>query len=439
MSVLIDTDSQRNVQYHLDELSLRLTVLFVTCVVFTIFWERIIDEIMMVFLDHVNPCKTACMNLFDPAEWSYLRWLTSIGLSVFSITPLMIYHILAFSKPGLLPKEYKVLKRGLSIGVLGFVLITTLLIQYAIPSVYSFGHSIHTSYGLIARYNVTELLMISFLIIWITMLWFISLLTFFLLCSFGICNGSSADLWRLRVHGLISVLMMLSLIDYSNQIVMTTIIIYLLGTELFVSRWIQNSPPMFGKSTIQFDHEGRRRKLLMVDCSCLGANLHSGHCYQPGWGYYRPQSICTERIERLSLYEGVMSHGITDVVISGCDGKNLPNQFYTHLERLNVQCSGLNLMGLYNSRNRPSKDTNLEVISQIFQLKQPFSEAYRQEKMKMMLNSMIPHEAIIISQAQKGWKVPNELTIYIQDDFKDLKTQFTESLKQKVHQSEDEV
>ena len=104
MSILLESDSNTPVQTHLDELTLRTTILFLSVSVLSIGWLIIIDDVLLFLLNHLQPCTTECLNVYDPAQWSVVRWLSAIIFGLLSALPLMVFHVLQFSKPGLLPR-----------------------------------------------------------------------------------------------------------------------------------------------------------------------------------------------------------------------------------------------------------------------------------------------------------------------------------------------
>ena len=96
MSILLESDSNTSVQSHFDELTFRTTILFLSVSLLSLGWLMIIDDVLLFLLDHLQPCKSECLNVFDPAQWSVVRWLSAIILGIMSALPLMVFHILQF-------------------------------------------------------------------------------------------------------------------------------------------------------------------------------------------------------------------------------------------------------------------------------------------------------------------------------------------------------
>ncbi len=128
MSVLLEHDKQRSVQSHLDELTWRTTLVFASIALLTVAWSFTVDEFLETILTTLKPCVGDCLNVYDPAQWSAVRWLTCLLLGIFSTIPLILFQVLQFSKPGLLASEYRAFNRWL---------ILTTLVLIAEPSFWS--------------------------------------------------------------------------------------------------------------------------------------------------------------------------------------------------------------------------------------------------------------------------------------------------------------
>ena len=87
MTVLLDQDRLQPVQVHLNELTWRVTVLFASIALLTAVWVMVVDEVLDTILLNLKPCAGDCLNVYDPAQWSAVRWLTSLLLAVLSALP----------------------------------------------------------------------------------------------------------------------------------------------------------------------------------------------------------------------------------------------------------------------------------------------------------------------------------------------------------------
>ena len=78
MSVLLEQDKNRALQSHLDELTWRTTLLFSAVVILTLAWSYFVDDVLDGLLTMLKPCAGDCLNVYDPAQWSAVRWLTAL-------------------------------------------------------------------------------------------------------------------------------------------------------------------------------------------------------------------------------------------------------------------------------------------------------------------------------------------------------------------------
>ena len=105
MSILLESDNNAHYQSHFDELTARTTMIFLVVGLFTVVWSIFIDDILLALLNQLQPCSGPCLNLYDPAQWSAVRWLSSVLLAFCSAMPLMLHHLHQFAKPGLMRTE----------------------------------------------------------------------------------------------------------------------------------------------------------------------------------------------------------------------------------------------------------------------------------------------------------------------------------------------
>lgn len=88
MTLQLERDSRTHVQDHLDELTGRVTLIFAVIVGLTFVFSTQIDEWLEVVLTQIDPCTEGCLNLYDPAKWSAVRWLSAtISAILFLLTP----------------------------------------------------------------------------------------------------------------------------------------------------------------------------------------------------------------------------------------------------------------------------------------------------------------------------------------------------------------
>ena len=350
MSVLLEHDKQRSVQSHLDELTWRTTLVFASIALLTVAWSFTVDAFLETVLATLKPCGGDCLNVYDPAQWSAVRWLTCLLLGIFSALPLILFQVLQFSKPGLLPSEYRAFNRWLILTTLVLIAGTLFLIQEGLPRLYQIGFEQHQQAGLAPQYSAVDMLLVAAYCIWAFMVVIATWNAIAMMGAFGVLNAQTADFWRLRLYGVGSLLLMLSIPEHAASMLLPLLATYWTSSELIGQRWFTKTLAVHGIASVRLDGEGRRRRVAMVDCSCEGANTHYGHAHVRGCSTVDVLSLCTDADSRSKLLEHVIQSGITDVVITGCDGSPCSSAFYDNMNKIDVVVHGLNLMSLQNIR-----------------------------------------------------------------------------------------
>ena len=419
MSILLESDSNTPVQTHFDELTLRTTILFLSVSVLSIGWLIIIDDVLLFLLNHLQPCTTECLNVYDPAQWSVVRWLSAIIFGLLSALPLMVFHVLQFSKPGLLPREYKAFKRWTLSGAFGIVFLSTLLIWWIFPQLYQLGHEHHTSVNLVAQYDAAELLLYAFLSVWILMIFTFTWLSIAFLGKGRMLNTQTAEFWRWRIYGFGTLLLLLSMPEQSSGLGLTLLILYWLSSEFIGARWLKQPPNEYGIATTRLDHEGRKRRMMIADCSCLGANTHFKADTVEGYSMMRFSGICSSKEDRNRLMEHVLTNRITDVIIPGCDSQPCPSRLRENFSRLGTSLRGLDLMKLQNLRPGLPERPQMDLECALATMTDPFSLNGTPQRLSafMTQHSVLPNEVLLTNQNQKGWSnYANNESLIVQID-----------------------
>ena len=366
MSILLESDSNAHYQSHFDELTARTTMIFIVVGFLTVVWSVFIDDILLALLTQLQPCSGPCLNLYDPAQWSAVRWLSSVLLAFCSAMPLMLYHLHQFAKPGLMSAEYKALKRITVFGSLTMVIGTFLLLTELLPALYETGHQQHQSVGLAAQYSAIDMLLVATYLVWTVGVFTTSWLLLTVAGVLGLVTPSNSDWWRVRVYGIGSLLLLITVPEHAQSLALPLIVFFMLSSESVGRRWYLTGSAVNGRTVDRFDEEGRRRRMTIVDCACEGANIHSGHAHIEGYSTIRVDGVCTRSEDRESILNHIIRTGCTDAVITGCDAKACPPSFVSNLDAIDASLHGLNLMDLANHRvahNDPRWDTQLALLS----------------------------------------------------------------------------
>jgi len=361
MSLLLETDKDNTVNSHVDEFTNRMTLVIVSALIFTAIWMNWIDSILTQLLQIMQPCSSGCLNLYDPARWSAVRWLSATILGILSSIPIFIHQSYSFAKSGLLPSEKKWFLYwviGGSIGILSVMSITILLI---VPYAFSIGHANNVGMGLTTKYDAPLMLQFAISLIWAQMLIVIAGLAMVIAGITGNLNQKTADWWRLRVHGMLLMLLALSLPDVGGMIVFSIILVSILSVELISLRWTNREPNITNSKSHVYDFEGAKRNILVADCGCDGGCESILTNAKIDLNITSFNGLCNSRIERLSLLDEIRVNRVTDLFISGCDGMPLPHLFKSNCHSLSCDIRGLELMQIQSYRTIPQNQIGLDI------------------------------------------------------------------------------
>lgn len=356
-------------QSHLDELSRRLTYVLILVIILTGIWSVSIDEILRYTLNRLDPCSNSCMNIFSPDEWASTRWLSAALLGLFTAAPFAMTQAYTFAKPGLLPSE----RRGLVIWMLmmwivSFGSLVFILMEF-LPWLYSYGHSFNSDSGLVGRYDAAEMLRVSISIAWAMIL---VLAAMSLVSIAGVSKllwSGNAGWWRLRVHGIMLMLLWLVIpLDLPGLFFTLTILasglVELIGWKSFRAPM----PIAYGLSDL-LDNEGRIHRVLYVDCSCCKTSPKISPL--PGMGVVSYSAVCRNPKQQDHLIDVVKRFGATKIVFSGCVVDSLPIQYVDSLRFLGCSVQSLDLSHLNVIRTDDNLlDCNLAMAA----LTNPWSE-----------------------------------------------------------------
>ena len=366
MAVLLKADSNTPVQRHLNELSARVTLVFVVTFVLTVVWSRYVDGVLAGLLDVLQPCAGDCLNVYDPAQWSAVRWTAALLLGLFSCMPLLVHQCLVFSKPGLLSSEYIALKRWMFGGVVAVFIATYGLVLHGLPQLYQVGYEQHSEAGLAAQYSAIDMLLVAMYLVWVVLIMALSWLMLALAGSFHLLNKNTADWWRWRVYGMGVLLLLLTVPEHAASTTLPLVALYVISCEGIATPWSSRAPPYLGIVKERFDSEGRRRTYTVLDCACAGANIHAHLEPASGCATLHLDALCLNPDEHERVLEHIMRTRTTDVFITGCDTRACPASFMTNMAALNAEVHGLNLMSLQNHRvehNHLVLDAELAMLS----------------------------------------------------------------------------
>ena len=360
MSLLLETDRDNTVNSHVDEFTNRMTLVIVSSLIFTALWMNWIDSILSQLLQIMQPCSSECLNLYDPARWSAVRWLSATILGILSSIPIFIHQSYSFAKPGLLPSEKRWFLYWIIGGSIGILSVMTITILYIVPHIFSFGHSSNISMGFSPKYDAPLMLQFAISLVWAQMLIVIAGLAMIIAGLTGNLNQKTADWWRLRVHGMLILLLALSLPDVGGMIVFSIILLSMLSVELVSLKWTSSIPFTTNTKSHVYDSEGAKRNILIADCRCDGGCESIINGVDLNLNISSFDGLCNSRKERLRLLDEIRVNRVTDVFISGCDSEPLPHLFKSNCHSLSCSIRGLELMQIQSYRTTPQTQLGLD-------------------------------------------------------------------------------
>jgi Sec-independent protein secretion pathway component TatC len=336
MAILLESDKDTRIQSHLDELSKRTVLLFITIVSLTLIWSFSVDELLRDFLAMLHPCQGDCLNVYDPAQWSAIRWLSALYLAFLSSLPLLLHHVHRFAKPGLAIQEYKALKRCTMFGtvllLMSFLLMTTTLL----PMLFKAGHENHLSVGLSAQYSAVEMLSIATYLTWIFGLLLTSWLIMFTAGQLKILTQTTAEWWRVRVYGISSVLILLTVPEQAQALAVPLVAILLLSNEFFARPWMTQTDLVSGRITDWFDADGRRRRLAVIQSKEGKNRIDSNIADDAGFSLLTVGNWHERQVDRERVLLFVQHQRITDVMVHHDAGGETPTLIKENFERLGI-------------------------------------------------------------------------------------------------------
>jgi len=340
----LSSDDRSSIQSHLDEFARRFTSIVILVIILTIIWSISIDEILHFVLLKLDPCADNCINIYSPDEWAGTRWLSASLLGLFTAAPYAMVQAYSFARPGLLPSERKafvswmVIMWGLAFSSL-FLTITEFL-----PWLYAYGHSFNDDTGLIGIYDAAEMLRISISIAWAIVL-VLAAMTIVIVAGLSkLLWSGNAGWWRLRIHGVMLMLLWLVIPSGLPGLLFTLTILASGIVELVGWRTFRAPMPAgFGLKEL-LDYEGGTHRVLYVNCSCLGTSPEITPLNGMGQVSYR--AVCRNTEEQNDLIDVVKRYGVNKVIFSGCVVDSLPVQYVDSLRFLGCKCDSLDLAHL---------------------------------------------------------------------------------------------
>ena len=315
------TDSNIRLQSHTEELFARCGLLIFTWIIVSIPWLINIDSVLEYLIIKLDPCEVECLNLYQPEKWSELRWLSSAILGFATIMPLMSQQFWSFAKPGLTNSERRLFKTTIIMAPLIFLLASYLTLFIALPKLFYIGHSIQSDYGFIAKYDVINLISFSTAIIWMQIIVIFATSVMVSSGLTGNLDSSNANWWRLRVYGIVTMLLLLSFYEKTtNGLLMALISILLI--EIMSRPWTIKMPRYQIEMERKFDSHGEIITSLHIICGCKEQN--TSPLNKPN---IVMKDICTQENKQDDLLRMLMFNQPNNIIMHRCNNQQFIQKF----------------------------------------------------------------------------------------------------------------
>jgi len=250
-----------------------------------------------------------------------------------------------FAKPGLLPTERTWMITWLISGTITTLITVTLTIGLLFPMLFDTGHQTHLSMQLDAHYDAVHMLSIVVAVIWTEVIVAGAVFAMMLAGILGMLNEETADWWRIRIYGLVLLLLLASLPEFGGLAILLSS--FAIATiELSSRRWLRGKVSLFNGFEPIMDSEGELRKILLIDCSCNTESVPLPKEINSPIPIHSVVSFCTSTKEREFILEKIIRHRLSDVIIRGCSHESIPESF-----KSNCQSLGCSLRELHSIRN----------------------------------------------------------------------------------------
>ncbi|MGB2446807.1 MAG: twin-arginine translocase subunit TatC [Candidatus Poseidoniaceae archaeon] len=381
----LEHDPSLPVQLHFDTLTQKATLGFVLVALLTFAFITKIDAILEATLAHLNPCDdSSCLALYEPASWSVVRWLSAVFMAVLCVLPFALVSMYSFAKPGLTQSEQTMMKQWMFLSsTIGYCSLIVLF-YVLIPSLYSIGDSIHRDMGLTSQYDAVNLFTLALSIFWALLVAYVIAFATTTAGALGLITENNQDWWRTRVLGIGGVVLFLSLPGRWNGTNIILLGVTIVVLEYSIQKSVRVARELLSPNAL-FDHEGRRRFVSYVDCSCQGVAYPIDTSPQHT-GLLKYDALCENIEERQHLIDTIAKYRLTDVIIGGCDASPLPTSFKHAADSVQCRLRGLDLLALQGavpSENLVLKD---EVQIHLENIVDPWTSSQRMEAIKSKLN-----------------------------------------------------
>jgi len=328
---------------HLFELLDIIKSKIILFIFFSITWSFFVEELISRWL-HSIPLGSSSLDLsiYGPYDWIEIQWSMVFLLSIITTMPFLSYSLLRFTSVGLLPKEKNWFFALLTFSL--FIIPLTLIIVWSffLPSFISSFDTLGSLEGVGNHYDASAIFKLTLGFSWILIIFSLTTISLGLARLFGVFDSQNSDM-KLKIIILSSSIIILSLPnEYDGlRIIIALCVIYLSD---IISRTIPPSPLGLRKFSVEdiTSSSGKVDRIAVVDCNCEGSCPTMPKSFNPiGIATPSCKAICLYSEEQDSLIDLVINCKISSLIITGCDGSPIPNNFRNSLQSTNCSLKGL--------------------------------------------------------------------------------------------------
>ena len=361
MTLAVSSDRPRSLSEHLAELSHLIRISTILLFFATIACAYATDSLMRAWLDHL-PLGADAPNLsvYSPFEWLEIRWSLAILLALLAVMPVIYLQLHRFARPGLLPRERSWLAAllCLSLAIIPLMILATW--GYMLPFLIEAAHSADSLEGVGTRYDATALFRLALGFSWLFVTIMLATLSLSIARLIGLIEHGEAR-FRARILLIFGGLLLLTLpVEYEGLRLLAAFVAMALADT--ISRTLPEAP--LGRRKFEvgdvLSRSGSTHRVALVDCGCEGAcprfPVGSAH---PGVAMPKCSALCLEPTEQDALADMVLHHGITNIIIAGCDATPLPLPLRTSLDSMGCGYIGLGWLDAPESSDDSWKASSL--------------------------------------------------------------------------------
>ncbi|MAI09319.1 MAG: hypothetical protein CMA08_01895 [Euryarchaeota archaeon] len=356
----LESDQDLSLVAHLEEFSARITLVLLILIIGTVVLAQHADTMLVRWLDVLAPC-TSCMVVFEPGAWIGLRWTSAIVCAGVLTLPLIVHQAVSFASPALLPGERRRLTLGLTCAATIGVGIGVASGGFAAPYVYANAMQTVDSAGLVLALDAVALVQLTLALMWITALLGAASGAALGAGLLGRLDRERVVAWRWRISLPLVLLIVGSTWATTNELRWPLAVMCAVVLEVPLLPWRRREPQTL---PAVLDHEGRRRRVMVINCANQGAPIPHAQFNNRMYRYSTSKRLGDHQRARTVLIERIQNGAATDVVLLGCPEESLPARF---VEAVASTGAGLHYMDHHESGDRNPSIADQDLTKQLDQ------------------------------------------------------------------------